>query len=171
MGATGANSDTPTNANWSGNAELRALTSRLLDQNWHTFIIRPHLPPLKMGKCLVPGVQLDFELFLNPNTLYLMGTPNKGTLNDKKLPDIHNEDIKVTLLMRKVTLNASVYVRLQKERQLGKKIVRYPVVRTQSARFPLMAEPPSGNKTMCLWADFLIEPWSGCCIPMPSMET
>ena len=41
MRATGANSDIPTNANWSGNAELRALTSRLLDQNWHTFIIRP----------------------------------------------------------------------------------------------------------------------------------
>ena len=135
MGATGANSDKPTNANWSGNAELRALTSRLLHQNWHTFIIRPHLPPLKTGKCLVPGVQLDFELFLNPNTVYVMGTPDKGTLNDKKLPDIHNEDIKVTLLMRKVTLNASVYVRLQEERQLGKKIVRYPVVRSEICTF------------------------------------
>ena len=131
MGATGANSDTPTNANWSGNAELRALTSRLLDENWHTFIIRPHLPPLKTGKCLVPGVQLDFELFLNPNTVYLIGTPNKETLTDKKFPAIHNEDIKVTLPMRKVTLN----VRLQKERQLGKKIVRYPVVRSEIRTF------------------------------------
>ena len=88
----------------------------------------------------MPGVQLDFELFLNPNTVYLMGTPNKGTLTDKKFPAIHKENIKVTLLVRKVTLNASVYVRLQKERQLGKNIVR----------FLLMAEPPSGNKTMCL---------------------
>ena len=137
MGATGANSDTPTNANWSGNAELRALTSRLLDQNWHTFIIRPHLPPLQTGKCLVPGVQLDFELFLHPNTVYLMGISNKGTLNDKKFPAIHNEDIKVTLLMRKVTLNASVYVRLQKERQLGNKIVRYPVVRSKIRTFSI----------------------------------
>ena len=135
MGATGANSDIPTNANWNGNIELRALTSRLLDQNWHTFIIRPHLPPLKTGKCLVPGVQLDFELFLNPSTVYLMGTPNKGTLTDKKFPAIDNEDIKVTLLMRKVTLTASVYVRLQKERQLGKKIVRYPVVRSEIRTF------------------------------------
>ena len=128
MGATGANSDTFTKANWSGNTELRALTSRLLSENWHTFIIRPHLLPLKTGKCLVPGVQLDFEVFLNPNTVYLMGTPNKGTLTDKKFPAIHHEDIKVTLLMRKVTLNASVYARLQKERQLSKKFVRYPVV-------------------------------------------
>ena len=135
MGATGANSDTPTTANWSGNAELRALTSRLLGQNWHTFIILPHFPPLKTVKCLVPGVQLDFELFLNPNTVYLMGTPNKGTFTAKKFPAIHNEDIKVTLLMRKVALNATVYVRLQKERQLGKKIVRYPVVRSEIRTF------------------------------------
>ena len=130
-----ANTDVPNNVNWSGNTELRALTSRLLDQNWHTFIIRPHLPPLKTGKCLVPGVQLDFELFLNPNIVYLMGTPNKGTLTDKKFPTIHNEDIKVTLLMRKVTLNAIVYVRLQNERQLGKKIERYPVVRSEIRSF------------------------------------
>ena len=128
MGATGANSDGPTTAAWSGNTELRTLTSRLLSENWHPFIIRPHLPPLKTSKCLVPGVQLDFEQFLNPYSVYLMGTSNKGTLNDKKFPAIHNEDIKVTLLMRKVTFNASVYVRLQEERQLGKKIVRYPVV-------------------------------------------
>ena len=135
MGATGANSDTHTAADWSGNTELRALTSRLLSENWPTFIIRPHLPPLKTGKCLVPGVQLDFELLLNPNTFYLMDTPNKGTLNDKKFPAIHNEDIKVTLLIRKMTLNASVYVRLQKERQMGKKIVRYPVVRSEIRTF------------------------------------
>ena len=135
MGATGANSDIPTNANWSGNTELRALTSRLLTEHWHTFIIRPHLPPLKTGKLLVPNVQMDFELFLNPNSVYLMGTPNKGTLVAKKFPAIHNDDIKVTLLMRKVTLNASVYVRLQEERQLGKKIVRYPVVRSEIRTF------------------------------------
>ena len=111
------------------------------------------------------------ELFLNPNTVYLMGTPNKGTLNDKKFPAIHNEDIKVTLLMRKVTLNASVYVRLQKERQLAKRLCVSLWFEVKSAPFPLMAEPPSGNKTMCLWAGFPIEPWWVCCIEMPSMET
>ena len=114
MGATGANSDIPTAANWAGNGELRPLTSRLLSKRWHTFLIRPHLPPLKTGKLLVPNVQLDFELHLNPNTVYLMAPPNKGTLVAKKFPAIHKEDIKVTLLMRKVTLNAAVYVRLQK---------------------------------------------------------
>ena len=100
-----------------------------------------------------------------------MGTPDKGTLNTKKFPAIHNEDNKVTLLMRKVTLNASVYVRLQKRRQLGKKIVRYPVVRSEIRTFSFDGRTTSGNKTMCLWADFPIEPWWGCCIAMPSMET
>ena len=64
-----------------------------------------------------------------------MGIPNKGTLNTKKFPAIRNEDIKVTLLVRKVTLNASVYVRLQKERKVEKKIVRYPVVRSEIGTF------------------------------------
>ncbi|CAH3179130.1 unnamed protein product, partial [Porites lobata] len=135
IGATAANSDVPVAANWSGNADLRTLTSKLLSENWHTFIVRPHLPPLKTGKLLVPNVQLDFELFLNPKTIYLMGSPNKGTLTTKKIPAIHNNDIKVTLLMKKVTLNASVYVRLQKERQLGKQIARYPVVRSEIRTF------------------------------------
>ncbi|CAH3024490.1 unnamed protein product, partial [Porites evermanni] len=55
MGATGANSDISTGADWKGNAELRALTSRLLSRNWHTFLIRPNLPPLRTGKLLVPN--------------------------------------------------------------------------------------------------------------------
>ena len=135
IGATAANSDVPAAADWSGNADLRALTSKLLSENWHTFIVRPHLPTLHTGKLLVPNIQMDFELFLNPKTIYLMGSPNKGTLNTKKIPAIHNDDIKVTLLMRKVTLNAAVYVRLQKERQLNKQIARYPVVRSEIRTF------------------------------------
>ena len=55
----GTNADVPTAADWSGNVELQALTARLLEQHWHTFIIRPHLPPLKTGKCLVPGIQFQ----------------------------------------------------------------------------------------------------------------
>ena len=99
LSATTENTDVPNNAAWSGNTELRALTNLLLSQYWHTFIICPHLPPLNTGKCLVPGVRLD--------SIYVLGTPNKGTLTDKKFPVIHNEDIILTLLMRKVTLNAN----------------------------------------------------------------
>ena len=134
--------------------------------------IRPHLPPLKTGKCLVLGFQLDFELFLNPNNIYLMGTPNKGTLNTQKFPAIHKEDINVTLLMRKVILNASVYVRLRKERQMLKKIVRY-VVRSEIRTFSFegRATQWEQDNVFLSSADFPIELWLVCCIPMPSMET
>ena len=53
MGATGVNDDIPAAAGWKGNTDLRALTSRLLSKNWHTFIIRPHKMkwmPDRMGK-------------------------------------------------------------------------------------------------------------------------
>ena len=85
MGVTGANSDIPTTAAWSENAEFRALTSRLLSENWHTFIICPHLPPLKTGKCLASGVQLDSELFLNPNSYLLDGHPQQGNFDRQEI--------------------------------------------------------------------------------------
>ena len=50
--------------------------------------------------------------------------------------------------MRKVTLNASVYVRLQKKWQTLKKVVRYQWSEVKPARFPSMEEHPSGNKTV-----------------------
>ena len=48
---------------------------------------------------------------------------------NKKIPTLGDNDIFVTLWVKKVTLNASVYARLQKERALSKtKKVKYPVV-------------------------------------------
>ncbi|CAH3184743.1 unnamed protein product, partial [Porites lobata] len=113
IGATAANSDVPVQAAWGGNAELRALTSKLLSENWHTFIVRPHLPTLHTGKLLVPNVQMDFELFLNPKTIYLMGSPNKGTLVTKKIPAIHNDDIKVTFYGSLSTSPSSVGIMIR----------------------------------------------------------
>ena len=80
MGDTGANSDTPTNANWNGNGQLRSLTAGLLGKNWNTFIVYPHVEVFRTGKCLVPGIRIDMELRLNPNTVYLMDFgANPGT--------------------------------------------------------------------------------------------
>ena len=73
MGATGANSDIPTTVAWSGDAELRALTSRLLSENWHTFIIRPHLPPPPPPR----GVNVWHPV--SSWTLNCSGTPNLST--------------------------------------------------------------------------------------------
>ena len=55
---------------------------------------------------------------------------------NKKIPTLADDDIFVTLHMLKVTLNASVYTRLQKEGALSKtQRVKYPVVRSEIRTF------------------------------------
>ena len=124
--------DKPNPNNWSGKTGLKALTSRLLGKAYHTFIIKPHIAVFKTGKCLVPNVQIDLELYLNDSNMFLFGTPDTTTTVNKKIPTLGDNDLFVTLWMKKVTLNASVYARLQKERSLSKtKKVCYPVVRSE----------------------------------------
>ena len=126
------NNDEPDVANWAGKTGLKALTSRLLGKVSHTFMIKPHVAVFKTGKCLVPSVQIDLELLLSDNNMFLFETPDTTTSVDKKIPTLEDNDIYVTLWMKKVTLNTSVYARLQKERSLSKtKKVKYPVVRSE----------------------------------------
>ena len=81
---------------------------------------------------MVPGVQIDLELYLNDSNLFLFGTPDTTTSVGKNIPTLGDNDLSVTLWMKNVTLNASVYSRLQKERTLSKtKKVQYPVVRSE----------------------------------------
>ncbi|CAH3017178.1 unnamed protein product [Porites evermanni] len=128
------NNEEPDVANWAGETGLKALTSRLLGKVYHTFMIKPHVAVFKTGKCLVPGVQIDLELLLNDSNInmFLFGTPDTTTSVDKKIPTLGDDGLYVTLWMKKVTQNASVYARLQKERSLRKtKKVKYPVVRSE----------------------------------------
>ena len=127
-----ADNDKPNPNNWRGKKGLKALTSRLLGKAYHTFMIKPHIAVFRTGKCLVPGVQIDLELYLNDSNLFLFGTPDTTTSVNKKIPTLGDNDLFVTLWMKKVTLNASVYTRLQKEGTLSKTgKVRYPVVRSE----------------------------------------
>lgn len=95
-------------------------------------MIKPHIAGFRTGKCLVPGVQIDLELYLNDSKLFLFGTADTTTSDNKEIPNLGDQDLFVTLWMKNVTLNASVYTKLQKERALSKtKKVRYPVVRSE----------------------------------------
>ena len=124
------NNDEPNPNAWDGKTGLKALTSRLLGKAYHTFFIKPHIAVLKTGKCLVPNVQMDLELYLNDSSLFLFGTPDTTTSINKKIPTLGTDDLFVTLWMKKVTLHVNVYDRLVKERSLSKRNVIYPVVRS-----------------------------------------
>ena len=130
--ANAATNDAPDPAAWSGKTGIKALTSRLYGKAYHTFMIKPHIAVFKTGKCLVPNVQIDLELYLNDSNMFLFGTPDTTQTVQKKIPKIGDDDLFVTLWMKKVTLQASVYDRLVKERSLSKNgNVIYSVVRSE----------------------------------------
>ena len=123
-------------------AKLEALTKKTVVENhWFTFVMKPYIPVMQVGGFLLPGTSIEMELYLNPNTVYLYGTPNKGSLSAKVFPTITQDDIEVTLVIPKMTLNASVFNQLQTERQMAKKNITYTVVRTSIRTFSI----PSGN--------------------------
>ena len=115
---------------------MYALTGLLQQKRWYTFTIRPHLPVFTSGRLLVPGVELKMDLHLNPMTQLLFQTPNL-TSGARKNPIITADDIKVTLILKKVTLNAKVYLDLQQQRTSGKSVVHYPVVRGDIRTFSI----------------------------------
>ena len=126
------NNDKPAPNNWGGKPGLKDLTSRLLGKVYHTFMVKPHIAVFKTGKCLVPGVQIDLELYLNDSNLFLFGTPDTTTSVNKKIPTLGDNDLYVTLWMKKVSLSANIYTKLQKQRSLTKTTtVKYPVVRSE----------------------------------------
>lgn len=141
MTRTSAVDDTPTGTAIKDLAPgLYELTGKLQKKRWFTFVIRPHLPVFTSGRLLVPGVELQMDLHLNNSNQLFFATGNLDVTATRKVPIITADDIKVTLLLKKVTLNAEVYLRLQKERTAGKNIVHYPVVRGDIRTFSI----PSG---------------------------
>ena len=101
--------DKPNPNDWDGKTGLKALTRRLLGKAYHTFMIKPHVAVFRTGKCLVPGVQIDVELYLNDSNMFLFGTPDTTTSVGKKIPTLEDNDIFVTLWMKKVTQCLRVY--------------------------------------------------------------
>ena len=115
---------------------LHALTSKLQQKRFYTFTIRPHLPVFTSGRLLVPGVELKLDLHLNSPDMWLYQSQNLNSLA-RKNPVISADDIQVTLILKKVTLNAKVYLDLQEQRTSGKSIVHYPVVRGNIRTFSI----------------------------------
>ena len=116
---------------------MYALSGKLQQKRWFTFVIRPHLPVFSRGRLLVPGVELKLDLHLNPMSQLLFQTANLDNAATRKVPILTADDIKVNLILKKVTLNAKIYMDLQKRRTSGKTIVHYPVVRGDIRTFSI----------------------------------
>ena len=116
---------------------MYALTGLLQQKRWMTFVIRPHLPVFTGGRLLVPGVELKLDLHLNPMSQLLFQTGNLANAATRKTPVFSPDDIKVTLLLKKVTLNAKVYMDLQRRRTSAKTIVHYPVLKSDIRTFSI----------------------------------
>ena len=83
--------DEPNPNNWAGKTGLKVLTSRLLGKVYHTFMVKLHLEVFKTRKCLVPGVQIDLELFLNDSNMFLFETPDTTTSVHKKIATLGDD--------------------------------------------------------------------------------
>ena len=135
---TGGADDTPNASNMATIAPgMWALTGLLQQKRWMTFVIRPHLPVFTSGRLLVPGVELKLDLHLNPMSQLLFQTGNLTNTATRKVPILSPDDIKVTLLLKKVTLNAKIYMDLQRRRTSTKAVVHYPVVKSDIRTFSI----------------------------------
>ena len=84
--------------------------------------------------------------------MFLFGTTDTSTSVSKKIPTQGDNDIFITLWMKKVALNASVYARLQQERALSKtKNVKYPVVGSEIRTYSF-----DGNSYRCDKDNFFV---------------
>ena len=93
--------DKPNPNAWDGKTGLKALTRRLLGKTYHIFIIKPHVAVFRTGKFLTPRGQIDLELYLNNSNQILFETPDTTPSVGKKIPTLEDNDIFVTLWMKK----------------------------------------------------------------------
>ena len=95
-------------------------------------IMRPYLHVFHMGKIMVPGVEMNFELHFNSPDFYTWATRNDGT---KQYVQLREKDEDDTFHLCRLSLNPDVYTSLEGERKLRKEVVKYPVVRDQIRTF------------------------------------
>ena len=98
----------------------------------NTTILRfkPCLEVFHLNKLLVPGIQIDMNLYFNNPNLFMNGHANAFRLNP--------EDVKVRFHMCTVRLNPGVYLKLEKEMS-GRVPTTYPVVRSEIRTFNMPA--------------------------------
>ena len=136
LAATGGDDDISTTAAWAHNNTnlLKTLTTPFRGNNVVRLIMRPYLSAFHTSKIMVPGVEMNFELYFNSPDFYTFSTLTSGT-DVKRYVQLQEQDVDITFHLCRLSLNPDVYASLEGQRKFQKQVVKYPVVRDQIRTF------------------------------------
>ena len=92
--------------------------------------MRPYLPTFHTGKIMVPGMEMNLELYFNSPDFYTFSTLTSGT-GVKRYVQLREQDVDITFHLCRLSLNPNVYASLESQRKLQRMVVKYPVVRNE----------------------------------------
>ena len=99
--------------------------AKFLDGNRVILRYKPYVEVLNLSKLLIPGVQIQIQMYLNSHKIW--SQTHGGA---RHVRDITAEDLKVTLFLCQKKVEPSVYRSLMTQ-LTGSKKVTYPVVRSE----------------------------------------
>ena len=88
-----------------------------------TLRFKPYLEVFHLSKLLVPGVQIQIEMYFNPPAMWTVRWAGANTLR------LTEADVSVRLNLCQVRVTPSIYIGLMNELTRGKKVATYPTVR------------------------------------------
>ena len=88
-----------------------------------TLRFKPYLEVFQLSKLLVPGVQIQIEMYFNPPAMWTVRWDGANTLR------LTEADVSVRLNLCQVRVTPSIYMGLMNELTRGKKVATYPTVR------------------------------------------
>ena len=98
---------------------------KFLDGNRVILRFKPYLEVFNLSKLLVPGVQMQIQMYLNSHEIW-----SQTHARARHVRDITADDLKVTLFLCQKKVEPSVYRSLMTQ-FTGSKKVTYPVVRSE----------------------------------------
>ena len=88
-----------------------------------TLRFKPFLEVFHLNKLLIPGIQIQINMYFNPTDIWSMVYGGARTLR------LTEDDVRVNLYLAQVRVTPSIYLELTDSISAGKQVVSYPTVR------------------------------------------
>ena len=82
--------------------------------------MQPYLPAFHTGKVMVPGVEMNLELYFNSPDFYTFSTLTSGT-GVKRYVQLREQDVNITFDLCRLSFNPDVYASLESQRKIQQK--------------------------------------------------